>query len=430
MAVAYTIAKKGVSTLVEKVLTNKSFQKGLFASSGLLISYLGYEAAKPDGLDFPEPLKNLPPSPDSVPTPDKSLVSSNPTVKSPLEELISKMNDNTSTSNENFENIKRIIDDRNQNFVNTNQSLVDSLAHSPLLANQILTKDTLDNINQNLEAQTIMMGYLWETLEKNLSSIVHIKMIDAQNNKVLTDYQKQMAASSDYGDSEFFYAFIPTGEWWSNADKAAALNEFKKYGLELDEMFYPSVFHAVGETELIDRMEKNMNSKIDIRRAVEAYRREKVSSDIRSLMGVALVEGTKADTKTAIESLKATEKSADNLGALADAVAPIAKWAELAKAKEVYLATPIAQVIDLDGNLVAENVSPLSVALAKDASIAREKTDIINTEYDESDFPSMPDKFPTVSFIPSSDIYNPNHEAPASNPFFDKLVQKFSSLFS
>lgn len=433
---------------------------------GATAAYMGYEWLTKDESPFPEP---LPPSS----KPQKSdPVSQNPSVVDPVKDLVSRSNENAKIINDNFKNVNKSIESIITNISNENSQLSSALSNSPLLQNQVRTKDALDSIALSLEKQNAVMTSLVEIVTAYADAFLNVKIVDAQNNKVNTDYQKTMAANSDYGDSEFFYAFKPTDVFWQEADAATQLDYYNRMGTYLEPMLLPSRFHASGEIDLIDSMDGTGASKSDIRRAVENYRKSNLSSEVRSLIGVALVvnaQNDKAATaeanaslldsanalksmatalapvsdlarsqevtnevartyyNTASHAISANEV-AEQLSTIAQSFAPVAQWAQKAKVREEILITP-RTITDLDGNTLAEGVTPLEMTMAKDATVAREKTDINNQEFDDDDFLNPLDAFPTIPFIPQSGVYDPRYQEPTTNSFLDIIKSKFSNLF-
>lgn len=418
MPVAYKIVEKSISALVKNVAVNKKFQKGLLGVGAPILGWLYYDK-KTNPPKFPDPVLPSKKKTDTYEAP------ANPSLQEPMNDLIEKMNQNTETSNKNFDTIFKDIESRRASFVTDNKAMLEANQNSPFLSQQILAKDTFDNINQNLEAQTIMLGLVWETLEKNLSALVAVKMMDAQNNKVNADYQKTMAANSDNG--EFFYEFIPTAEFWSKADEAKVLYD-SMHGYSTSPNYLPSRFHAGNELSLIDRMQ-GKNTKAEVRKAVEDYRQSNLASDVRALIGYTAIAQVKDQVETnsyakqyyatATESLKANE-TAKAVNSLVTAVAPVSKWAEKAEVREAFLTTAV-DAKDLDGNIVMKAVAPMTLTAIKDATIAREKTDTINFTVDESDFPSF-DSFPVLPFVGREHIFNPEFSMPTNNPFTHKNI--------
>lgn len=419
MAVPLTIARKTVASTLKKISENKSFQQKLLGFGLPIVSYFAYEELTKEP-DFPDPIL-----PSKKPqSPLKSLAS--PTVKTPLDDVVKKVNENTSLSNKNLDHVFSQIEGLTDTVRSSNQSFLDTVKDSPFMANQVLTKDTLDGIALNMEAQTIMLGALWESLEKNLSALVAVKMVEAQNHKVNLDKQSIIAEKVDSGN--FFYDFIPTSEYWAKVDSAYILYQ-KRNGWAVNENLLPSIFNSYKEIELIDRLEGYYSNSV-IRGEVEAFRKENVDSSIRALIGQTALasEKSKAETEFAAKEYYQAAKTQivqntipEALTSLTSAVAPIAGWAEKAKLREEFLTTVIPAVKDLDGNTVMENITPLAVTLAKDAAIAREKTDTINFEVDETDFPSM-DFLPVLPFVGRESIYDPAHQTPSSNPFEYKSI--------
>lgn len=415
-----SLALKIGTRTYEKLHLERDVNKLIAASLVTLLGgAYGYEKSKDDAENFPDPILpsskpkqayKAPINPSLGPVLNALKDETKKTVEKTRESIDWKMTD-----------LKSSVDQ----ITSINEKLKENASDSPLLQNQVALKDTMDSISMNMEAQTIILGALYESLENNLSSLVAVKTLEAQNAKVLTDYQKTIAAQSDMG--QFFYEFISTSEYWAKADTAQVLYDARSHW-ETPDSLLPSRLYASDEIALIDSMEGYYTNS-EIRSKVEAYRKERLSSDVRALIGQTAVAQAKdqADTNakakeyyaTATESLKSKE-STKPLEAIATAVAPIAEWAQKAKVRETYMTTPTI-VRDLDGNAIKENIAPMELSVAKDASIAREKTDTINFEVDESDFPSFA-SLPIIPFVGREHIFNPNFSMPTNNPFAHKNI--------
>lgn len=417
---ALSLALKLGSRAYEKLNLKNDYNKlalGSLVGAGVA-KFVGYELTdNPD--NFPAPVL---PSSKPKQAYKEPLNPSVKTVLNPLQEEIKKTVQKTRESIDwKMSDLKTSVDQ----ITSINEKLKENASDSSFLLNQVALKDTMDSISMNMEAQTIILGSLYESLENNLSSLVAIKMVESQNAKVLTDYQKTIAAQSDMG--QFFYEFISTSEYWAKADTAQVLYDARSHW-ETPDSLLPSRLYASDEIALIDSMEGYYTNS-EIRSKVEAYRKERLSADVRALIGQTAVAQAKdqADTNakakeyyaTATESLKSKEASKP-LEAIATAVAPIAEWAQKAKVRETYMTTPTI-VRDLDGNAIKENIAPMELAVLKDASIAREKTDTINFEVDESDFPSFA-SLPIIPFVGRENIFNPNFSMPTNNPFTHKNI--------
>lgn len=410
-----TLALKLGTRAYEKLHLEKNLNKFLGASVSVgLLGLYGYEKSKDAAQNFPEPI--LPSSRTKVPY----RAPINPTAKTVLEPLHEEIKKTSEKSRESIDSKNIDLKSSLDQIQSINEKLKENASDSPFLQNQVSSKESIDSISLNLEAQTIIMGALYETLESNLSALVAVKMVEAQNAKVLTDYQKTIAEQSDLG--QFFYEFIPTSEFWAKADAAYILRQ-QQLGWSVVEAWYPSRISAAREIALIDGME-GYYTNAQIRGEVETFRKAELSTEIRALIGQTALAQAKDQTETnakakeyysaATESIRAKEVP-EALTSLVAAVAPIAGWAESAKVREDYLSTPTA-VKDLDGNTIAEDTAPMAVTIAKDAAMAREKTDTINFEVEDSDFPIF-DTFPSIPFIGRESVFNKDISSPMSNPF-------------
>lgn len=405
---------------LQKVWTAAQFNpwvRGLVL--GGTAAYLGYEyLTKDNGDNFPAPVL-----PSSKPK-QKYQEPINPPVKTPLEELADSMKKNVSIADKNFKNVQDNIKTLSENIHSVNTSLHDEVKDSPFLKNQVLSKDTLDAISTSLEKHNVIFSNFFDMVASYADAFLNVKYMEIQNAKVNTDYQKTISAQADMG--QFFYEFIPTSEYWAKADTAQILFDARNNWVTMDSNL-PSRMYASDEIALIDSLE-GYYTNAQIRSKVEDFRKERLGSDIRALIGQTAISQVKdqADTNakareyyaSASQSLKSKEVP-KALSELVTAVAPIAQWADKAKVREEFLSTP-SVIKDLDGNTIAQT-SPMELSATKDATIAREKTDTINFEVDESDFPLM-DFLPVLPFVGREYVFNPDFSLPTANPFTHKTL--------
>lgn len=415
-----SLAVKLGTRAYEKLHLEKDVNRFVLGSGVLagLTKFISYEISENAANDFPAPVL-----PASKPK-QKYQEPINPVVKTVLEPLQEENKKSVERSRESYDWKFTDLQSTRDKLLEINTGLKDNASDSPFLQNQVAHKDSFDSIALNLEAQTILLSSLWESLENNLSALVAVKMVEAQNAKVNTDYQKTISAQADMG--QFFYEFIPTSEYWAKADTAQILFDARNNWVTMDSNL-PSRMYASDEIALIDSLE-GYYTNAQIRSKVEDFRKERLGSDIRALIGQTAISQVKdqADTNakareyyaSASQSLKSKEVP-KALSELVTAVAPIAQWADKAKVREEFLSTP-SVIKDLDGNTIAQT-SPMELSATKDATIAREKTDTINFEVDESDFPLM-DFLPVLPFVGREYVFNPDFSLPTANPFTHKSI--------
>ena len=399
MAVPF-IAAAGLATRIFRKLPPVSFNDIIATvMSGAIGSYLEYEKSTKD----PFADSTLPTSkPKTKPIP-------NPTVKVPITAVTDVLKSNNAKTVQNSTDLKQSLASTGVSISEHVANLVTSAEDSPLLINQVALVDALHSISMGIEAQAIVLSSIFETLDSNLSGLVALASINAQNFKVQGDYQKQSAINSDYGDADFFYSFIPTSQYWHDVDVAVADYNMKEYG-SLDFMFIiPSDSYAGAEMVMIESMQADYD-KSEIRKAVEAYRIAHVDSNIRAHLGVTLIasqassaENTKAQTdyykasasaiprsealaQENINAVKAVASATLEAGASADTglgslgsvlethLASIAEYSVSAKVLTDYAQTE-KTITDLHGVPLAV-VKPMELTTMKDGAVALEKADI------------------------------------------------------
>lgn len=390
-----------LASRIYKVLNLGSKTNVIVGGSGIasVLAYLGHEIAEPDPFADSTLLTS---KPKTKPIP-------NPTVKIPITAVVDNLKSNSLQSSQNSTDLKQSLASTGASISDHVANLVTSAEDSPLLINQVALVDALHSISMGIEAQAIVLSSIFETLDSNLSGLVALASINAQNFKVQGDYQKQSAINSDYGDADFFYSFVPTSQYWHEVDVAVADYNMQQYG-SLEFMFsIPSDSYAGSEIALIDSMQADYD-KSEIRKAVEAYRVSHVDANIRAHLGVSLIasqassaENTKAQTdyykastsaipnreslaRENIDAVKAvatatleagasTGTALGSLGSVAEThLASIAEYAVSAKVLTDYAQTA-KTVTDLHGVPLAV-VKPMELATMKDGAIALEKADI------------------------------------------------------
>lgn len=425
-----------VATLASRVfkalnLGSKTNVFGGGSAIASILSYLAYEIAEPD----PFPASTLP---TSKPI-DKTTVKANPSVKEPITAVTDVLKSHNETAKKNVTDFNTSLLETGTKITEQVQSLATRSEASPLLTNQVALVDALHSVAMSVEAQAIVLSSIYETLDSNLGGLVALASINAQNIKVQGDYQKQTASNSDYGDGDYFYAFVPTSQYWHEVD-VALINGIIASGGSTEFIFVmPSAQYAGAEISLIDSMMGQ--SKSDIRKAVEAFRIAHVDSGTRAMLGVSLVqakadstENTKAQTdyyKTATEATKAKEVSASSasasygantdlvtanaLASLASSLAPsLATIADASISAKVVTdhAQTVKDIHDLDGAIVAR-MAPMEATAVHEATRARTATDVNSDDYSD-DLPSIPDLFPLLKFAGRGDVFDKNSSSPSN----------------
>lgn len=398
---------KGATTFVAPVVKNftKQTPLGKFVTIGASLAsattaYLAYDEIK-DGSASKFWKKQLGVSDGALPTSHSSVSSTGvvPSIDEPISKLIEDVNKNTLAANNAIDASNKIIKS-NQSIVDSiNNTLGQKFASAPLLQNQIYVKSSIDSIAEKMGEQTEAIASVLQVFDAQMTVLNGTLMTIAKNAQVNTQIQKNI--SEDYGSADFFYAFTPTPEYWHNVDQADYQYNLDLVGSPNFVWVSPSSRYASEEISLIDSMQGN-STKSDIRKAIEAFRASKVSSTIRALLGVTLVnaqnsslEAQKAQTeyykvatpavqsqlfaqsaqRVATESVASTLSNviAPALESFAPELSRIAESATSAKVVSDFAQTQI-EVKDLDGDVVAIT-SPMALEASKNASIARGETD-------------------------------------------------------
>lgn len=431
----FTIAKSLVKDRFDLALGSS-----LFAGLG---AYLGKDILVNDwfpSLGAPDGLHNVPiPTKKTIPQPIKRLPTPlSPDVTTSLKPIADELNSNNSAVYLKTQAMIATFEADALALSQKNKTLIDTYESSPLLQNQMIMKDTLDTIPQAIQEQSAIFASLYEMFDSHLTMINNTMMLMAHHGQRSADHQGNQALSQDNGNNDSIIPFENPSEFYSKVDQAYK-DQQSRANLPIDDYFLPSRQGIDGELSLIADMQFHGRSNSEIRDKVEDYRKGVVGAELSALLlnpiyssavsnaqmarsatkyydGASEAIKTKVGSALAEHGTTVQEASANAMLKVATALAPVAEWADHAKVREVYLQTP-SVVTDMDGNVLA-TASPMELTTTKDASIAREKTDINTEEFDESMFPSL--SLPILPFVGSSDIYNPVHATPTINPFTHK----------
>lgn len=347
--------------------------------------------------------KSIPISP--TPKPDKVAGVNASNVNKMLNGLIEAQNKTTEGYNSVVESLNTLIEnERVERLEESKQIVNQTQGQSPFLNNQIYLKNVLDDLVLSNKEQTGVLISICGILDLHLGAMAQLSGISVNTQLKEADAKIYETASLDYGDSNYFYQFVPTSEYWAKVDSATAMH-YDSINVPLPADSYPSLIFAPREIELIDSLEGS-SSRSEIRSKIEEFRKINVSSSIRALIGQVAVAQARdlADTNS---------KARDYYDSMK-------KWSDTAVVKEEFLTTPTT-VKDLDGNVVAVDIAPIALTAVKEATIAREKTDTINFEVDDSDFPSL-DTLPIIPFVGRESIFDLGTSVPSSNPFTHKNI--------
>lgn len=299
-----------------------------------------------------------------------------------------------------------------------NQSILNALQQSPLLANQVMSKDTLDNLVNAIENQTIASVAMMGSLEAQLSSVGGALLaISGTLLKISNNYDASTSNTGDvpYINQNDYYKMLA-----SQGLSAEQINDYIG-----QENSYIQALKNSGVTDYTD-----------IKKAVQDWRTKTIPTNYQDTIADEVAgltnKGWHAEytTQTAVNSAgevvtttvpKTTTASPSvavelpNIEAWAAAALPVAnamspdlvarnlsasvaiKEAQPADyvARELYArmekteyAVQETAIKDLDGNVVA-TAKPMAIQAIKSATDARLRTDMNNYTEPDSDIEDM-----------------------------------------
>lgn len=267
-----------------------------------------------------------------------------------------------------------------------NQQAIDVHVAAPIVQNQIIVKQSIDDlthaINSNTAASVTLFGNLDNVLVAIASGLFTI------NETLLTisgNYDQQLNNTNDlpYIDTQTYYDRL------SNSGMS-----------ETDIMQY-----RTSESELVRRLSNEGQSYSDIKEAVRAFRQQNVPIDYNFHVE-AQVSGLTAPSgsSNASGNYVAPAQTIPNPSLQFPDLSPLMSWAQSAKLVADHAMTP-QTIKDLDGNPIAE-MAPAQAKAVSAASNARHKTDINNEDFSDMDTP-MPDLdiFSMLKFFGRSDMF-------------------------
>lgn len=268
------------------------------------------------------------------------------------------------------------MSDSAETLSTTNKAEIDALKtlnpDSPLLQNQLHLKQSVSDIVDAINSSTIASATFLAPITANLSAISSTLIaISSTLLEISDNYAQSLESAEDlpYIDTETFYDLL------------------EKQG------YTPQQIENLksGEKELISSKSESGSTYPEIKDFIGEYRKHSIGSADLLAIGTDIAGVTSKSDGTSLES-----------------------WAKSAKKLTDFKIMPRVTP-DLDGNPLSNTLSPMELEAIKNASDARHKTDTNNEEFDESMFPSL--SLPVLPFVGSSDIFNPNHNAPSNNPF-------------
>lgn len=279
-----------------------------------------------------------------------------------------------------------------------NDALKLPFANAPLLANQIHLKQSVQDLVDAINSNTIVSATFLAPISANLKAISGTLIaISSTLLEISDNYSSELETADDlpYMDTESFYALL------------------EKVGMP----FVDAVGLKQQELTMIKGMTGSTYS--GIKAAVNQFRNALVPPEFLSRVG------TNVSGITAPRSVDLA--TGQPLNSAFPDMKPLNDWAASAKPLVDFKLSP-QKFNDLDGNFVAE-ASPAELEAIKHASDARHKTDINNQEFEDDDFNNPFDLIPTIPFIGRESVFDTTSPAPTSNPFLDSLKRRFASIF-
>lgn len=280
---------------------------------------------------------------------------------------------------------------------------------SPLLQNQLHLKQSVNDIVDAINSNTIVGSTFLAPINANLSAISSTLIaISSTLLEISENYADQVSTSDDlpYVDSETFYDLL------KNSDLSPLEIQTVKFG----------------EEGLVKRLSNDGASYPEIKQAVQEYRKSSIpSADLINSQNKISGVTSPSPINPTTGATSPTPKTVSQID-YSSYYERMASHADSAKVVSDHVQT-VQDIKDLDGNLVA-TASPMQMQSIKHASDARHKTDTNNQEYDEYDFNNPFDLIPTIPFIGRNSVFDLKKELPSTNVFLDGLKSKFSSLFS
>lgn len=287
--------------------------------------------------------------------------------------------DNVSSSVSNSVSEAKEIVTNNYTEVKTiNNNILSSLSNSPLLANQILSKDSIDNLVTAINNQTIASVSVLGTLDGHLSVLGGaLSAISGTLLRISQNYDESLMNTEDlpYIDSETYYKML--------SDSG------------LDASLISSM--VLAENNIVSTMSKSGSSVADIKKAVLAYRAKTVPAENQlavnaSTSGVSDTKANKALTQSTVQIdgevnivNESLQNWANNRYSIDTAIGTdiYARDINARMVKNEYAINESA-ISDLDGNLLA-TVRPMEAHTIKSITEARLRTDMNNYRDDEDD---------------------------------------------
>lgn len=274
--------------------------------------------------------------------------------------------------------------------------------------NQILMKESIDEIVNAINANTIASVTFLSPISSNLAAISSTLIAISSTLLEISDNYAQEIQSADdlpYIDSDTFYDLLEKG-----GIDAILLKQYRQ-----------------GEKDLVKRLMDSGASYSDIKQAINDYRKTAIPKDL--LLETEAKSAGITSPKPVDSNGTPTPSNASTIPKTIDYTPHLEKMAaaaDSAKAVTDFVQTP-REFSDSDGDLLHSG-SPMEIEAAKNAQSHKHLDDRNTERHDENDF-NMPDTLPIIPFIGRSSVLNPNGDI-SSNSFFDLLKQKYSSLFS
>lgn len=275
---------------------------------------------------------------------------------------------------------------------------------SPLLQNQLHLKQSVNDIVDAINSNTIASATFLAPINANLSAISSTLIaISSTLLEISDNYSQQLETADDlpYLDSKSFYDLLDS-----------------QHASQLDTTLIKS-----GEADLVKRLSNEGASFAEIKQAVTEYRKVNIPSSnlletYNATAGLTQPSPV-VNPVTGSTSSNSSGSSASPQKDYSSYFERMASHADSAKVVSEFMQKPQA-LSDLDGNLVA-TASPMQMQSIKHASDARHKTDTNNQEYDEDDFNNPFDVMPLLQFAGRASVFDKTSGSP-TNLFMPKTM--------
>lgn len=416
-----------------------------------LLAYVGYEKVS-SSVSFGSAPSGKNPIPVVFPTVKKTapVVGSKPSsaLSNALKPVVSAASDSVIRQKESSVSASAALDEFAKRVNEKNSSLSSTAGNSKFLQQQVESKSSLDQVAFAVNSQSVVLAMIYESLERNLSLMAAASVANAKLND-LTSGQVDSSDDLPYVDSGSFYDLLsqsnPDMDSYRLSQAKVLENEIVSGGvlrgvsysdIKKDVDSFRSTYFFASELAPVRSATAGISTStisssvpsVTVSVPAQAAPVVNVASvapvvnvspavNVASAAPVVNVASAVPDITVNVPAQAAPVVNVD-IPDYSDKLERMASAADSAKIVSEHAHT-VRDIHDLDGNVIA-SVAPMVLSSIKEASIAREKTDVINLEFDDTDLPSIPDIFPLLQFSGRKDIYNPSFALSSTNPFMPK----------